>query len=104
MDYKESHLLNKIFNRELTAEDIRFHKDLIQNLLKIEPAYGVVFDDRNFEVIGLDRDDKVRSSVNYYADRYNIPYDVGDQYFGKDILTNPGTEVKRLMRCIKKYK
>lgn len=99
-EYKDNILLDRIFSGEIKGSEIMFNKGSLRSLLNIEPAYGVLFSDRIFDDVGYDRKDIVCSSVNNFAGRYNIPSNAGDQYFGKDILTNPGTEVKRLIRCI----
>ena len=39
--------------------------------------------------------------MNALADRYKINRSIGCEYFGKDILTNPDSEVKKLIRNIK---
>ena len=104
-EYRNNILIDRILNRELTEANIISCRDEeILSLLKIEPTYWNIIDPTLLGASTFSRAHVLRASVNCYADRYNIPSNAGDQYFGKDILTNPETEVKRLMRCIKKYK
>lgn len=98
-EYQESQLLKKIFNREISDIDIIFIKEVVPKLLNIEPAYGITLNDNYFNMY-YERSSNVSAAVNNYADTYGIPSRVGTEYIGKDILTNPDTEVKKLMRCI----
>ncbi|MBQ8193009.1 MAG: hypothetical protein IJZ46_02950 [Bacilli bacterium] len=99
-EYKDNILLDRIINREITNHDTKFNRELLISLLNIEPAYGVIFSRSSFESCNLDKNGCVSVSVHDYAKRYYIPIDLGDEYFGKDILTNPDADVKRLIRCI----
>lgn len=99
-EYKDNILLDRILNREVEKYDTKFNKELLISLLNIEPAYGILFSQSSFESFNLDKNGCVCVSVNDYAKRYYIPIDLGVEYFGKDILTNPDTDVKRLLRCI----
>lgn len=91
-EYKQSYLLDRIFKREITSTELMFSKDKIKELLDIEPAY----------CLSLKESVNVQEAFNRYANLYGIPSFVGEEYRNKDILTNPNTDVKRLLKCMKK--
>lgn len=101
-EYKDNILLDRILNRAVAEHDTKFDKELLISLLNIEPAYGTLFCESLFDLCNLNKNGCIRASVSDYAARYYIPVDLGDEYYGKDILTNPDTEVRRLLRCINK--
>ena len=97
-EYQDNELLRMIFQREISGVDITsFYTD---KLLNIEPAYGLSLDNWHFKNDRYDRVSRLSAAINNYADTYGIPRYVGVEYINKDILTNPDTEVKRLMKCI----
>ena len=71
-------------------------ESVIERLITIEPAYSLRFE----EQLGTYSVGLLREAVNDYARRYGISSDVGEQYRGKDILTVPNEDVKRLVKCI----
>ena len=94
-EYQDNELLRRIFNRELTDIDLMGLETLTDELLFIEPAYGLSFGDRYFKNNEYDRPARVSKAVSDYADNYGIPRYVGTEYLNKDILTNQSTEVKK---------
>lgn len=99
-EYQENDLIKRIINRELTDDDLMMLRPVALKLLNIEPVYGISLSDWYFDRSGYERDEKVRTSIHYYADTYGIPRYVGEEFVRKDILTNQSTEVKRLIKCI----
>jgi hypothetical protein len=94
-------LLDAIFNREISYDEIMFmpnnlREKVIASLTNIEPAYV-----NNFGISEREKQQYLSSGINNYADRYGVSADVGTEYVGMDILTNPDQNVKRLLRCIK---
>lgn len=93
---KYNKLLNDIFACRYGNPKFE-RKSIVERLITIEPAYALRFEEQlKTDAIGL-----LRAGVNDYSSRYWISSDIGCQYQGKDILTNPDEKVKRLVRCIK---
>lgn len=97
-------ILDKIFNCQITESDLMLMLNsaktlIIKALANIEPAYALRLND---SVLNEDsvRNELLRNGVNSYAQRYGIWSVTGYEYYGKDILTNPDTNVKRLIKCI----
>ena len=104
-EYRNNILIDRILNRELTEANIKScRNEEILSLLKIEPTYWNIIHPTLWGTGTFSPAYVLRASVNCYADRYNIPSELGAEYCKQDILTNPDEEVKKLMRCIKKYK
>lgn len=104
-EYIQNSLLDKIFQRGLTTDDIACHQTtIIDDLLSIEPAYAITMD---LEKLATSLNDKSRNvfsrGVNEYTNRYGISKVEGIEYYDQDILTNPNPEVKKLLKTIKKY-
>lgn len=103
-------LLDDIFGRKISDKELMFmlgdfRKKAVEALAKIEPAYAISLADCFFFGTFGAKTDKIRTEclytgINSYADRYGISSTVGSEYLGKDILTNPDTNVKRLIKCI----
>lgn len=100
-EYEENALLDKIFNREIGESELmtifgKNKNEVISSLVRIEPTYL-------FNICGNNgyRPEELNLRVNDYANRYGITNSIGCEYLGKDILTKPDTNVKRLFRCIK---
>lgn len=102
-------LLNNIFERKITnkelihmPEESRF--TVIKKLINIEPAYALsLFEEVYEDCLGLKetvRKSYLNTGIYNYANRYKITPSVGTQYVGKDILTNPTSNVKRLLKTI----
>ena len=107
-EFRSSKLLEEIFSRKFdlasyfyTSEQV----DIANKLMRIEPAYAVFDDyfqclgDRNMIYIP-GKQEEFGKYVDNYARRYFISQFAGSEYKGKDILTNPDSEVKRLIKCI----
>lgn len=103
-------LLDDIFGRKISDKELMFmlrdfRENTVDALTKIEPAYAISLADCFFLRCFGDEPDKIRTErlytgINSYAERYGISSTVGTEYFRKDILTNPDTNVKRLLKCI----
>lgn len=103
-------ILDNIINRKISDSEIMFmmgslRNDVVNALIKIEPAYALSLSDCYFrDNIGLSEEqarvNALYTGINNYAERYGISRYVGAEYQGKDILTNPDQNVKRLIRCI----
>ena len=92
---KYNKLLNNIFACECQLSKYEVASNL-EKLITIEPVYAIKYKD----ILKTDSVGLLRQGINGYGLRYGIGYDVGMEYKDKDILTNPSTEVKRLVRCI----
>lgn len=99
-EYQGNDLLRRIINREFSSDELMMLRPVVFKLLNIEPAYGLILSDWYFDKGECDRDKKICTAINSYADTYGIPLHVGIEYSNKDILTNQDTEVKRLIKCI----
>jgi len=103
-------LLDKIFNREISDNDLMMvlyskREEVIKALANIEPSYCIKLSEDYFSNKFYSKNEYIRteylhSGIANYAERYGISPTVGTEYFGKDILSNPDTEVKRLIKCI----
>lgn len=103
-------LIDAILNCEISNNDLilmqnNIKETIIKTLVNIEPIYALRFDGKQFNNSSTWNEETARiillkKAVNKYADRYGISYSVGNEYYGKDILTNPDQNVKRLLKCI----
>ena len=103
-EYKDNQLLDSIFGceidkliKKLYGSQIHYARDLI----KIEPAYGVLLPDKYFASL-VDRGASLLSGISGYRNRYGISSVIGNEYRNQDILSNPDANVKKLMKCIKR--
>lgn len=105
-------LLDNIFERNIGEQEIMFimgeaRKEVVKALINIEPAYAIKLPIDYFKMHlshipdSSDISIYLGSGINNYAKRYGIDMSVGNEYYGKDILTNPDQNVKRLLKCIK---
>lgn len=100
----ENSLLDKIFSLDLKDYEIdRLGKETIKNLMNIEPAYFFKLDSKNFNE-NTSKEIELLKSTNKYLMRYGIKNrsGMGSDYQGKDILTNPDENTKKLIRHIEK--
>lgn len=111
-EYKDNQLLDSIFGCELDKLRERlycsptyFRRELyfLNDLIKIEPAYGILLPDEAFTSL-VDRGASLLSGINCYKSRYDIYQTIGNEYYNQDILTNPDDKVKKLMKHIKKQR
>ena len=90
-EYKPNPLLDSIFNCELNKS---YYSLQVEDLAKIEPAY-----------ILKQNDELSIFNPNYFVNKYGERYGISlldcSEYENQDILTNPDSDVKRLIRCIK---
>lgn len=103
-EYKDNQLLDSIFGCELDKLIKRLYGSQIhyaRDLIKIEPAYGVLLPDKYFASL-VDRGASLLSGISKYHNRYGISSVVGNEYRNQDILSNPDANVKKLMKCIKR--
>lgn len=103
-EYKDNQLLDSIFGCELDKLIKRLYGSQIhyaRDLIKIEPAYGVLLPDKYFASL-VDRGASLLSGISKYHNRYGISSVVGNEYANQDILSNPDANVKKLMKCIKR--
>ena len=103
-EYKDNQLLDSIFGCELDKLIKRLYGSQIhyaRDLIKIEPAYGVLLPDKYFASL-VDRGASLLSGISGYRNRYGISSVVGNEYRNQDILSNPDSNVKKLMKCIKR--
>lgn len=103
-EYKPNSLLDDIFACQIPTEDIpnAFSNDFTI----IEPAYTIKLDEhqlRNFLPEYEEKSHHLERSINKYTERYGVTGRDGWEYRGKDILTNPDENVKRLLKCIKEH-
>lgn len=105
-------LIDNIFGRNISEQELMFimgenRKDVVKSLINIEPAYAISLPIDYFKRYpgytpdGSDLSVILGCGINNYANRYGISMEVGSGYYGKDILTNPDQNVKRLLKCIK---
>lgn len=89
--YKEpNELLDNIFSCCIDKYQV-ISPDVINMLCEIEPAYALKF---------LEPSSTLRKSIVAYGKRYALDISLGEEFYGKDILTNPSQDVKRLIRII----
>lgn len=110
---RNNSLLDDIFGCKIGDNELMLmigssRDETIKALTTIEPAYAVILPNNYFRgYLGVCDDktaikDQLYNGINSYANRYNIDSSIGSHYYGKDILTNPDSEVKKLMKCIKR--
>lgn len=104
-EYQGNKLFDDIFDRKFdySSSFISYTKDDIWNkLMKLEPAYVFTEDKELLEELNTEIGIKnnFMSSINTYSSKYNISNIKGYDYQGKDILTNPDENVKKLIKCI----
>ncbi len=104
-NYRSNFLFDRIFNGEIQNKDfdgglIKTRQKIIDSLVKIEPSYAVSLSSEYFN----DKRESLWNGINNYANRYKIRMDAGEEYYRHDILTNPDTNVKRLLKCIDERK
>lgn len=103
-EYKDNQLLDSIFGCELDKLIKRLYGSQIhyaRDLIKIEPAYGILLPDKAF-ICQENRISLLQSGISRYHNRYGISSVIGNEYANQDILSNPDTNVKKLMKCIKR--
>ncbi len=96
-EYPGSRILDKIFNGEIEKDNlpILYRNEVIKALTSIEPAYAFMKEDNIIR-----KSDFLDNGISRYLSRYHILPGFGNDYRGKDILTEPESNVKRLLRCI----
>jgi len=98
-------LLDDIFGCNMTKEKLIFplNEETIKSLCNIEPAYILKYSKELSRILSLQKSlgDYLNETIEKYGKRYLIDPMVGTEYIGKDILTNPNQDVKRLVKCIK---
>lgn len=103
-EYKSNKLLDNIFNCQL---DSIFINTPMLELAKIDPAYILRYNDTELNSLFQTKDNQryvLNELVNIYAKRYGISSYDCNYNNNKDILTNPDTDVKRLLKCINQRK
>lgn len=103
-------ILDIIFNREINSQRLMFilgdaRINVVKSLVNIEPTYALSLPSEYFSVGFYNNNEYIRNEylnagIANYADRYGITGSVGCEYYGKDILTNPDKDVKKLLKCI----
>jgi len=101
-EYLKSPLLESIFSVDTEKFEV-FNEDIIKKLIAIEPSYALELPDKCYLWEGL-KEHKLLFGLSEYEKRYRINPIVGAEYSGLNILTNPDTNVKRLIKTIKKDK
>lgn len=100
-EYKESTLLNNIFNREISGVEIP--RKSVKDFIKVEPAYALTLPKEKLSELTSNQEG-IPYVLNMLLDQYSKTYGFEpsniEDYSKKDILTNPDIEVKRLLRCI----
>lgn len=100
-DYRQSSLLDNIFTCNLPIDEInRF----IYKLAKIEPGYALKVEKQQLDEGSIGRKTILREGMQSYFERYGIEPTNYQKFEQKDVLTNPDTNVKRLLKCIKEHK
>lgn len=98
-------LLDDIFGCNITKGKILFplNEETIKSLCNIEPMYILKYSEELSRILSSSRylGEYLNETIEKYGKRYLIDPSVGTEYIGKDILTNPEQDVKRLIRCIK---
>ncbi len=100
-DYRPNSLLDNIFSCNLPIDTInRF----IYKLTKIEPGYALKVEKQRLDKEPIGRKAILREGMKDYIKRYGIEITHYRKFEQRDILTNPDTNVKRLLKCIKEHK
>ena len=96
-------LLDRIFSCDIDPDILTLNTNTIRMLCSLEPAYVLKDSKRISESLpyGIDKGYLLSQSIDSYGKRYLIYQSTGTEYIGKDILTEPNQDVKRLIRCIK---
>jgi len=105
-EYQCNSLLDRIFACEIAKQEIIMREQEAVYFTKIDPAYAIKFDEEQLITHISSYENRAKlleRSINSYAERYAVTGRDGYQYRNKDILTNPDTEVKRLLKCIKEH-
>ena len=101
-DYQEPNiLLDSIFACELPKSSIT--TSILNDLVKIDPIYAI----KEFKGITKDQDSllfHINRGIIKYNNRYGINSSIGQDYYGKDILSNPDERVKKLVRHLEYHK
>lgn len=110
-EYNGDSLLNDIFSATFSEDKLlglfgSNRDDVVRALVNIEPVYAIklpieYFNNKMYNSNEYIRCEYLHSGIANYADRYGVTASVGSEYIGKDILTNPDQNVKRLIKCIK---
>ena len=103
-EYRPNQLLDSIFNCKL---DSMFLNTPMIELAKIDPAYILRYNDTELNNLFQSQENKkyiLNDLVNIYGNRYGISTYDCNYYMNQDILTNPDTDVKRLLKCINQRK
>lgn len=105
-EYKENPLLDNIFGgkfdwNKFIIPDI-YKEQIYTSLTRIEPYYALL--EKKSGVCGRNIGDDLNRGINAYSDRYGIGDSVGAEFTGRDILTKPNNDVKKLIRCINNNK
>lgn len=95
--YKENVLLNSIFNLDY-QKFMTYPDGTIKKLIEIEPMYVLKLPNNTMT------DDNIRLAVaiDEYAYKYGIPFTVGKEYIGKNIVNNPDEKGKKLIKYLYK--
>lgn len=103
-EYQYSSLLEDIFGCNLTKENLIFtpNEETIKALCNIEPMYILKYSQELSRILQNSKylGNFINEAIETYAKRYFIDSSIGEEYIGKDILTNPNQDVKRLIKCI----
>ena len=104
-EYKENILLDNIFSCNIERQDVLGRQCV--HFLNIDPAYTIKFDEEQL-ITHIspyqNRSKLLERSINTYLERYGVAGIIESyQYKDKDILTNPDTEVKKLLKCIDEH-
>ena len=104
-EYKDNQLLDSIFGCEIDKLIEHFCSYVYYNgeFIEIDPAYGILLPDKAF-ICQENRISLLQSGISKYHNRYGISTVIGNEYANQDILSNPDTNVKKLMKCIKRQR
>lgn len=106
-EYIPSKLLDDIFSCKFDYEML-YCTDMQlawEKLTMLEPAYVLTSNKYLLEETNdIYRKNLLKSAMTSYLSRYNLSQFTGYNYEDKDVLTNPDTEVKRLIKCINERK
>lgn len=107
-DDRNNTLLDDVFECKIGDNELMFiggdsRDEIVKALTTIEPAYAVSLCADYLPHVNEDisRNNLLYNGINAMANRYRINRGMGFEYFGKDILTNPDSEVKKLVKNIK---
>lgn len=107
-DRKNNTLLDDIFDGKIGDNELmllrgNLRDEAVDSLIMIEPAYAVSLPDDYLSGYreSRKRENLLHYSMNEQVNRYRINKYIGTEYFGKDILTSPDSEVKKLIKNIK---